>query len=237
MTMRVDVNVRGLAMAFAQNDAWSVYLLCDADHMAYYSTDGSAPVALHKDGIDRELVFESKDLVSKPPVPGPGYDQIFNMAADYAHGPGNLTLVRTGKSDLVSARVPSVTVEALEVTPRNYYLQDVSEYIGAPPKIIPPVAVVIRGSFEVSNELNVSILDSSGSELLSSFAYAEGATVSIELNNDCQVEQMRNDSLDLYDFVQDKRGIKYATGQVRNSPQTGDCDPVIIDPPPGNGGH
>jgi hypothetical protein len=236
MTMRVEVTITGLAMGFTANDAWSVYLVCDADHMALYSAQGSNPVPLHQQGIDRDLLFVSKGLISKDPIPGPGFDQIFNLAADYAHGPGNLKLVRSGNSDLVTARIPSATIETVTLTDRNYYIQDVSSYVGAPPKIIPQVAMVIKGTFEVSDDLDVSIVDNSGSQLLSTFRYVDNTTINIELNNDCQVEPQRNDSLDLYDFVQDPRGYKFATGQVRNSPSHGDCDPVIVYPPPDDGG-
>jgi hypothetical protein len=230
--MKVEVDLRGLAFCFAKDMAWNVYMVCDPDHPANYSANGSAQVPLHQNGIDRELIFESEGMVFDVPKHGSGYEQIFNMAADYAHGPNALKFFRTGATDLVSARVPSAIVSANEFTARSYYVQDITTYVGAPPKIIPPVAMRIKATFEVSHDLKVSISDASGTRPLDTFPYRDGTTIKIQLDNDCRVEQQRNDFLDIYEFVQDRRGVRFATGQVRNSPSTGDCDPVDIDPPP-----
>ena len=69
---RTQGEVKGLAACFGKNDAWNIYMICDPDHMANYSADGSTPIALHQAGTDRQLVFESKGLVSKLPTPGLG---------------------------------------------------------------------------------------------------------------------------------------------------------------------
>lgn len=254
--MTVEIHVRGLALCFAKRDVWNAVFVCDQHHSLNFSYSGGGTTPLHAIGRDREITFSAAGLVDGLPKPGQSFDRIFNLAADYAHGPGVLMEKRmSGNTDTVAMKVPSATVGMYLPTENNYYVQDAA-YIGAPVEILSPVAKVINATFEVTGDLTMTVGDIDGSSVgpVFSFPYVEDESLLLEFDNDCGGNCIENDFLQLYDVVQDPSGQKFVAGQVKVidrdanafdttrpggrtfDPQRGNCDPVGCEPSPGGRG-
>ena len=253
MSMTVEVHVRGLALCFAKRDVWNAVFVCDPHHSLNFSYAGGGTSPLHAMGRDREITFSAPGLADALPTEGPGFGRIFNLAADYAHGPNVLIEKRvTGNTDVVTMKVPAAAVGTYLPTENNYYVQDAG-HVGAPVEILPPVAKVINATFEVMGDLTMTINDINGpsTQPVFTFPYVEDGSLLLEFDNDCGGNCIENDFLQLYDVVQDPSGRKFVAGQVkvidrdRNGfdttrltgrtfdPQRGNCDPMGCEPSPG----
>ncbi|MFN2501649.1 MAG: hypothetical protein ABR530_06520 [Pyrinomonadaceae bacterium] len=250
--MQVEIHIRGLAICYEKGLRFQSTFVCDASHPLVLSYPGGQPVPLHVDGSDREMTFSASGLPADGGrLPGNGYEKIFNMAGAYAHGPGMLVEKRSGKTDVVVMKLSNARVGTYKATDRDYYVQN-ADHIGAPARIIPPVAKVIMATFDVTGDLTMNVRGLSGvsRDFAITFPYQDGGSLLLDFNNDCDSASAHNDFVHYYDIVADRAGMRFVAGQVRGSyaddiirdsqrmtgtvfsPEHGNCDPVIVDPPP-----
>jgi hypothetical protein len=117
---------------------------------------------------------------------------------------------------------------------------------------IGPISTLITISFEVTKALTMQVKDQTGTATPKTFQipYSDGTAVTLGFDNDCGTGCTHNDSLDLYEIFSDKDGrTQFATGRINQGYMTGltsphssldllsstygNCDPFMLDPPPG----
>lgn len=255
--MRIKILIKGLALCYADQDYWNVFFVCDEVHPLNFkhfdAGDPPIPKTLHKAGMNRNIIFNIGNSCILPPEKGRAYGSIFNLAADYAHGAEKLGGKRSGKTDVVSMKIPSATLDADTLTEKRYFVQEAK--LGYPVQIIDRIASCIKAEFDVTdtNGFTMSIRDDE--ENLETRFSNNGETLTLEFNNDCGANcKEENDFILFYDWLESKDGKKYVAGQIKNSelivfsdPQKienflenpalwsiehGNCDPATIDPPP-----
>ena len=260
MPMTVEILIKGLAVCFREGNFWRVVFICDGLHPVNF-LHNEAPHAqspLQRNFTDRDISFEGASVSS--PSPGPAFNNIFNMAADYAHKPGNLKLLRTGMTKFISMLIPSASLDTKCLTKRKYFVQE--DRYGAPVLIIDRVARIISAKFEVPGPagLTMIIKEAGVPDIRVPFPFQNGTTLTLTFDNDCGILCHENDFYLYYDLVKDKGWKKYVAGEIINSDllhftdtakienlvtdttipicnlarsaDLGNCDPVMIEPPP-----
>lgn len=259
MPMTVEILIEGLAVCFTEGNFWRVVFICDGLHPVKFMHNG-APHALsplQHNFTDRNISFEGVPLSA--PSPGAAFNSIFNMAANYAHGTGKLKLLRTGRTRFISMLIPSASLDTHCLTKRKYFVQEDRQ--GAPVLIIDRVARVICVKFAVPgpSELTMIIKEEKLPDIRVPFPFQDGTTLTLTFNNDCGILCHENDFYLYYDLVKDKEWKKYTAGEIINSDlihftnpakienlvtdetipacpersaDLGNCDPVVIEPPP-----
>ncbi len=254
MSMTVEIHIKGLALCYARDDVWNVVFICDDVHTLDFTEvdSGNTSVPLHKTGKDRNVSFNIGSSPISNPVKGANFDSIFNLRADYAHDKTELKMNRTGNTDIVWLKIPSATLDTAELTPRKYFVQEAK--LGFPVRIIDQIAHDIKATFEITDGSNLGVSINDQEETIEmSFKYQDGKTLKLEFDNDCGDNCRENDFIYVYDVIEAVDGKKYVAGQIKNtnvvfsdangknknvilSAETGNCDPIGIDPPPyGNG--
>jgi hypothetical protein len=253
MTMKVTIEIRGLAHCFKKStaDEWTVCFPCDAVHDLVYSHIGlPRPIKLHQAGQDLTLKFGEGDAgVFDTNAPANGSTTtIFNLNADYAHN-GRLVPHRQKVNvDEVRMFVPYSAIAGSDEGPNDYFSQ-VQDFAGAPVVNVGKVARLVTLSFAVNKQFDMQRFDATGAAFGSAVTipYTEGGQITLSFNNDCGSGCTHNDALDLYEFVEDSNGrSRFAWGQILPrtpaspygdinplSPTYGNCDPSWSDPPVG----
>ncbi len=161
-------------------------------------------------------------------------------------------------TDLIVARFPPSELEVWTPTDGIYWVQEQprkGKPGGKPVQLIGKVGREVVLRFTANGPLQVKSTKEDGSPFRSE--YDRGAT--IILDNDCKDGCDYNDFLDLYDVVSEgepEKDRQFACGQVAGgvlngsyrdmrqmpkfrrgqlsvlNPQSGDCDPVLVEPPP-----
>lgn len=255
MPIKVNVKIKGLVVCFLRNDEWNIVFLGDDVHpidFKYPDGNGSTITkSLLKKGSDLNAVFEAGGFDSSTGPKGADFGAIFNMAGSYAHGPNTLIVKRRKKTtDVLWLKVPGASLNMHTLTDREYYVQEL-HYPGSPVEIIPAIARVLSLTFCVDGPLRLKISDPNDSSYDPPFPLpTDAGDIDLEFDNDCDDRCTHNDFIDLYELVMDKAGDrKFAAGQVRvrqhtdwkslpagkamASPDYGNCDPVVVEPPPG----
>lgn len=259
--MIVKVRVKGQAILYRKHDTWNVVFITDHCHHLAFSDPGHSEEILAKQKFTRTILFSAADVdVSEPPTTGV-VNEFLNLSLPIMHGihgPGLSSLTEKpnpqGGRQYVQIKIP---FGVLSVTKRN----DVECFIerhgsGMPKSLGRPVASEFAITFDVSDPagLTMTIFDD---EIGADKRLYPTTADPLELifNNDCDQEPMVNDFTNIYDWLYDispPDGIhpkqfvagKLKTlsladsnidesGNFRVRGRTGDCDPVIIDPPPG----
>ncbi len=113
------------------------------------------------------------------------------------------------------------------------------------------VAKIARLTFQLNDGGKVAILfgDENGPEM-TSWSESKAGDIHLLFDNDCHLPGDRSDFLNYYDWVTDKSVFppgsrRYTAGKLHNTfakgapleakmmGRDGNCDPVVIDPPPG----
>lgn len=256
--MKIEISIRGLSLCYRNEGFWNVVFVCDDVHPLNFKSNIAPvppiPLELHKAGSDRDIFFGIGSSPVTSLEEGNAFKSIFNLAAEYAHGPGQLQVVRAQPSrDVVWMRIPSAALSAVESSENLYFVQEFK--LGAPVLIIDRVARRICAAFELTDTdgLVMSITDK-GKSFDHRFPFDDSQTLTLEFNNDCGEKCWENDFYHLYDWVRAKDGKQFVAGQIKNkemlelrnpqklenfvekrllvSPEFGNCDPTVIEPPP-----
>lgn len=260
MSMTVEILINGLAICFQKDNVWNVVFICDDVHPINFKVDNvvHAQSPLRKPGKVRSISFNIGTSPNLPPAKGSAFNNIFNMAANYAHGPGKLNIASSGTTDKISMKIPSATLDTESLTRNKYFVQN-ADVKGDPPLIINEIADIISATFHITDEVNgliMTIKEEGAADINIPFPFKEG-TLTLTFDNDCGNDCRGNDFIQLYDFVRATDGKRFVAGQVRAgsallfsdprrvenfsmkfvpfSSLNGNCDPAAIDPPPGIG--
>lgn len=260
MPTRVEIHIVGLALCFFKNEVWNVVFVCDNVHpleFTYPRGTGTASSSLREANRDLDINFSADEFTRIDEPFGDNFWRLFNMAAPYAHGSGKLRIERRRNlTDLVWMRVPAATFDVIRTTDNNYFVQE-QRYAGAPVEIIGQVGKEAVLVFEMRERLAMNITDPDDGAYSRRYEFENGSgVIRLSFDNDCYANCTHNDFLDLYELVIDGSAgseRKFAAGQVKStlinarrdesnsqtgfsimSPQYGNCDPVGIEPPPGD---
>lgn len=271
MPTRIEIYVGGLAACYYSEDegVWNVVFVCDDLHplkLSYPTASGTSYAYLREDNRDLEIRIDGGPFTHNDRPRGREFSWIFNMAAPYAHGQEELVIERRKDiTDLVAMKVPAATLDTWELTPNNYFVQELVGYPGPPVEIISRVAHVMVLDLETAKDLILRVVDPKDPTFEKRFTFgASSDPIVLQFDNNCHQGCDHNDFLDLYEFVVDyippgtsdpRTERQFAAGQISSprsgilrassgsragvlnkSPQYGNCDPVVIDPPPDGGG-
>lgn len=227
MSMTIKILIGGLAICYKKDDFWNVIFLCDDIHPVRL-TQSEADIKelpLYKKGTNRLITF---DFGSTPNPVSENTEEIFNMAAEYAHGRGALVVPRNIEKTVIRMKIPSAKFNTHILTDREYFVQYIGDgtVIGDPITIIGRVAHIISATITTNTDIKMTVEDeATGGEtplpFTVSLPYADGATLTFDFNNDCREHCRGNDFLDLYHWVKDLDGAgkerRFVAGQIRNS--------------------
>jgi len=251
MPMNVEILIQGLAVCFQEGNAWRVVFICDGIHPVNFLHNGTphAQSPLQRRFTDRDISFTG--VANSPASTGAAFNRIFNMAADYAHGPRKLMKFEGNRRrKFISMLIPSASLDTHCLTQRKYFVQEARR--GAPVRIIDRVAGVISAKFVVTDPagLTMIIREQGLPDISVPFPFQDGTPLTLTFDNDCGVFCHENDFYQYYDRVKDKAGKEFVAGQILNSDvpaetipicpngdadpsaDLGNCDPVAIHPPP-----
>ncbi len=258
MSMTVELRVGGLAIFYRsrREDFWYAIFICDSEHPVNFRHEGETDwKPLHIDGEDRFISILADQAKMPDSLRGDKFEKILNMASPEMHGAGNLLVKRSGTTDIISMIIPAAKLGMFEETPRPYYIinNTTGEF-----RNIGTVARKAVATIELNDGRGLTMLveDGNGASELAYFPYKDGATHVLEFNNDCGFEaKAENDFIRYYDWLKDKNGTTFWAGEISGaladaeadrsiesknldemlklfSPQNGNCDIVVVEPPP-----
>lgn len=258
MSTKVNLKIRGLVACFLDADEaqWNIVFLGDDVHpvnFTYKNSHGDPTTTpLRKKWSDLKAVFEPDSFIDALDRKGEGFNTIFNMAGGYAHGADKLRIHRRKKTtDLVWLKVPHASLKGGLLTDREYYVQEFN-YPGSPAEVIPKIAKELNLSFSFEGSLKLKVSDPADTSYNPSFSVQTGAgDIELEFDNDCDKHCTHNDFVELYELLMEHPDDrKFVAGQLKprrytdwgsppveeadaKSAEYGNCDPVVIEPPPG----
>jgi hypothetical protein len=260
MAMTIELLISGLAVFYRsqREDFWHTIFLCDAEHPVNFRDKAGADwKPLHIEGRDRFITISANQARMPRSLRGKGFDQILNMARPEMHGDGNLTVEKSGMTDVISMIIPAAKLGMTEETPYPYYVinNTTGKYynVGAVARKAKATIKLNKG-----NGLTMLVQDGIGTSEIAHIPYKNGATYVLEFRNDCGLDsKAENDFIRYYDWIKDKDGTTFWAGRIDGalaeaeekneiemksldelvsilSPQNGNCDIVKIEPPPPN---
>jgi len=239
MTTKVHIHITGLAVCYLAGKDWKVDFLCDDNHQLFFSHDGDSSSSIPL-GKSEKIEILAEKPVNSISDKGRNFKEIFNMVAD-AH-PGGIDLVDSTPSP---RRKVSMTIQCANLyshTPTNKIygikradrpddpfkpLRIVSKVVGAVIELQTGGQIVLRID---GNDHRLPVKDSG----------------ILSFDNDCRplsspACDKGNDSLLFYNLVKGRENppVQYIFTRIDEpSPDffilhpDGNCDPVVIDPPP-----
>lgn len=247
MPTTIKILIGGLAVLFKEANHWRVIFLCDQKHKLkfYYFKDGedsSKSKTLRKKGREISIRIE-------PPRPGgsrptdENHQDIFNMVGLYAHRDG----VKLKKPDEMK-KMERVDMIIPYTNPYTEVPSDLEYEIkihgsSARPTPMPKVAEIV-GAKIVLNKGEKLIIAGNDSRFptLPEFPDGGDVTYTLRFDNDCGNDCDEDDDFGLYyDLMFDAKnpalefraGRKGSLDNKKLLMPDGNCDPIIIDPPPG----
>ncbi|HEX8197783.1 MAG TPA: hypothetical protein VF571_16445 [Pyrinomonadaceae bacterium] len=183
-------------------------------------------------------------------------------AEDYAHGHDKLKLARNGSTKVISMLIPSAILDTYCLTRRKYFVQEdrrgapvrIIDRVAA--------VISAKFDVTAMPGLTMIIKEKGVDDIPVHFPFVDGTKLTLTFDNDCGEFCHENDFYLYYDLVKDKTKKKLMAGQVLNShmirfsstakignlvtdttipicddgsdpsPDLGNCDPVVIEPPP-----
>lgn len=266
MSMTVEIRISGLAIFYQIGNVWQIVFICDATHPVNFKHGSAADwTTLAKPDENRDIsVYADKQIENG--FKGDNYEQILNMAKDM-HGNGKLKVRRSGERRLVFLSIPSAKIDCQTPTNDRYYIIEPDgkfRYINSVAKTVKASIQMEKGNgltMIIKDNDGTSLLAS----VPFNEKYTDKQPYPIEFYNDCEGESSEsNDFLIYYEWVKDKdnENKKFTAGRVNGnlkdildaaekngetvnifdekvilSPENGNCDPVVIDPPPVLGGN
>jgi len=249
MATQINISLMGTVAVYDDGANWNLVFITDKDHQLIISdADGN-----HRD----QTIRTGKDRVFKL-VSGKASDESrrytdnakkfgLNMSESYLHGADPAT----GKSNLNRTHSPGHGRELIRITvpygtidcpdspgsdhAPDYWITNTSN--GQSHQVGHPIAKVLTLSFQDDSGKQLELTsDGAAGPAVKPWGYNKDP-LNLIFNNDCQGQGNVDDFLHYYDCVfhkSDKR-IMFTAGKVGGGvlARQGDCDPVMIDPPPG----
>jgi hypothetical protein len=263
MEHKFEIEINGIALCYYKNSFWNIVFPCNADHKAASSCGDIVLGNLWQPGRTITIDFPAASIVPPASHLGPCDPPLFNLSGSYAHGTAKNedgTIASTLKlydlsvangHDYVWLRVPNATLSSNMPGDRLYYVQELTNGPGLPPKILGRFARRVVLEFTASSPINMVAKDARDPtyslDILSPVREAPaGGVRTMLIDNDCHTGgDGTNDFMNLYTIVEDVHNRRFAAGQISAesvigtadvvalaSPY-GNCDPVWGDPPPG----
>ena len=260
MPTKVVFSISGLVVCFIDKSEWNAVFICDANHRLKFTHPLLGEKYLWESGQDINVELSCENFVKNISAPGTDFENVFNLSRKSVHGVnpiGRSNLKRrdraSKKKDLVWIRVP---FSKLNVTAKNtddYWFQEVKPTLQNPLSR-KEVASAITVELDVEDDLTIRAYYDKFDTFKGTFPGKPGAgPIYFDLNNHCDPECTYNDFVNLYDFVIDESSgserqflagkLKVDTSNVpfKNeqgilvvSDEHGNCDPSVINPPPGD---
>jgi hypothetical protein len=242
MPMTVNFIIRGSAICYLDN-AWRVIFITDETHpvnFAHNSTSAPKIDTLRVPKTDRDIFIFVDKPVNPTPGKGPNFDDILNMAAEYMHGHPKVKVKKTPSPgrEIITMTLPVGILDRKDLTPRNYYIEQVTPIPTGKIDLGRKVASSIKINMKLNRGSGMSMVIQERGEptTLLTFPYRDGFTLNLNFDNDCGQDcKTENDFGMYYDWVKDIGEIRrFSAGKLDVAVSLqGNCDPVSIDPPPG----
>lgn len=183
-------------------------------------------------------------------------------ANTYAHGRGKLKLARNGNTKVISMLIPSASLDTYCLTQRKYFVQEDRRGAPVQIIDRVAGVISAKFEVTATSGLTMIIKEKGVNDIPILFPFVDGTPLTLTFDNDCGEFCHENDFYLYYDLVKDKSKKKLMAGQVLNShmirfsstakignlvtdttipifddgsdpsPDLGNCDPVVIEPPP-----
>lgn len=238
--MKIKILISGDAICYLKDNFWNIVFISDENHRVVFLHDAKVPqlLALRKAGKDRFITFFTDDPTLPAPTKGTDFSKILNMAADI-HGNGKLKVKRTFEPgrEIISMMIPTGVLDVNTLTDEEYYIEQISPVHNKKQHLGRRVASSIKLELTLNGGRGLSMLiqDSEGALTLS-FPYGED--LNLTFTNYCGGGGSTfNDFILYYDWLKDigNENKKFIAGQIINIfIPDGNCDPVVVDPPPGD---
>ena len=249
MATLINISLSGNVAIYDDGANWNLVFITDNDHQFVISdADGNHPDRTIRNGKDRVLKLTAGQ-VSDPSrsYAANAKNYALNMSAPYLHDVDPVS----GRSNLIRTHSPGQGRELILVTV-PYGTIDCPAFPGA--DFAPDYWIMGSGKsytvgHPIAKVLTLSFLDDSGTQLelttgdptepaIDPWKYSTGV-LNLKFNNDCQGQGNVDDFMHYYDCVYDKRDkrIMFTAGKLGGGvlSSQGDCDPSMIEPPPGPG--
>ena len=247
MATQINISLTGSVAVYDDGANWNFVFITDKDHLLVISDiDGHHPDQTIRTGKDRELKLVSGQVNDARRRYTDNAKKFgLNMSESYLHGAD----AATGKSNLNRTHSPGHGRELIRITV-PYGTIDCPP--GSGPDCVPDYWITPHNEetrpigHPIAKVLTLSFADDSGKQLelvrsdqaepaVDPWSYRAGP-LNLRFNNDCQGQGHADDFLHYYDCVFDKRDKRmFTAGKLGGSVMSsqGDCDPAMIEPPPG----
>lgn len=253
MTMRIQIEIQGLAACYRQGSFWQIVFICDDWHPVNFShthnkTTVTSNKKLRRKGRDRTAVFDFNNAAAPLSPFGFGFERILNMAGQHLHGvdavkKAKVKRKRSGSSELIFMLIPDTALSTLKETDRPYYVEEENDHSTF--KEIGKIASIVGAEITLENGTGGVMMFHDGDDEIE-FPYRDGDEYVLTFDNDCGMNCSpgKNDFTMFYDWLKDRgnENKRFIAGKTDGgqstldglmSGQQGNCDPVVVDPPPG----
>jgi hypothetical protein len=241
MAMNIDLIIKGSAICYLKDRLWHFVFITDDTHLVKLSCSDPAvpPQELRKPKTDRSVSIYVDGPDDSSPKKEPNFDEVLNMSD--LHGVNNLVVKRTHNPnrEVVLMTIPTGRVSRKDLTAENYYIHQIKPPGHTRYPLNVPVAASIQLNLKLSGKHGLSmVVNDGGSPHVLRFPLDtyDGKTLSLTFDNDCGEEcKTANDFSLYYDWVQDVDGeTQFIAGKDDTvKGLQGNCDPVVVEPPPG----
>ena len=257
MTLAVTLDIAGDAIIYEKDSVWNVVFITDEDHTIKVYSNGSTKPDIELADMNRPLAMYLNPVrpVSLNRGRGKGFASILNLNDSDLHG-----LDANGRSNLnikpnpsngrqyVHVRVPVGTLGGEAMVP-DYWIAEHPN--GSANAHGHEVAKIARLTFQLNDGGKIAIhLKDENGPVLKSWVESKAGDIHLLFDNDCHSSGNRSDFLNYYDWVTDKSVFplgnkRFIAGKLHSSftkgtslepkmmGRDGNCDPVVVDPPPG----
>jgi hypothetical protein len=252
MLMKVRINVKGSAIVYLDRQAWRILFVTDDCHTLsfcdpIYGPEDLAPSKHTRRGIS----FSATGASISRKLSDSTRRKFLNLSHSDLHGKksagrSNLCLHNKMNPDhgYVHMTVPYGKLQVQRYTSKSYYVQQVSPQLGVQKNLKFKPAAEFYIEFEATG-LTMNIRESLAGYPRS---YNETGTLVLDFDNYCYKDRHGNDFVHHYEWVCDPPATtntapkRFNSDRVSGSGQhgilnkDGNCDPVLIEPPP-EGNH
>ena len=258
--MKVLINVVGSAIVYYERgkSTWHVVFITDSCHdVQFFAPNASKSVPLAKPGIPPKITFTADGALPASRPDANIVEEFLNMSSFFMHGArsselSNLDVVpnSTQGRSYVHMSIPYGHLRVAEYCKDEYVVEDVISTIKIPLKRV--VASEFAITFDVPDPgaLAMTIKDSDGTQ---TNTYSAKPILRMRFDNFCSTKELENDFINYYDWLLDSRStptrqIRFLAGKEgaheaesekfdgpgEKKGVQGNCDPVIVEPPPGD---
>ena len=245
--MIVNINVKGSCILYLENNIWNVVFITDDCHdVRFKDPIDTKERPLGKSDRQRQIEFVSSgSAASSNPI---GFSDFFNLA-DYHNNGLRINPKPDCGRQYIEMKIPYGTLVAGSRRHKEYLIWEIGT--GQPIRTgkYPATRFTIR--FDSASDVEMILDDMYGIEKRT---YRNNMPVlDLDFDNFCDISQGYNDFIHVYDWIEDARdsskrflagtedakfedpgGCPPELSSVRKTMGVdGDCDPIVIEPPPG----